>query len=245
MTQLTDATQPRGRIRWLSFQNSIRSLRRVTRINLVLRSPLLYLSFSIMLCFAALQEATATNSNPVVNDGQVVQPNSFKSKPAKSYVAQASEQAEYAAIWEQSSGPARQARNGLTSAQYQSTFDQLVSQGYRLIQVSGYSVNGQDLYAAIWEQSSGPARQARHGLTSAQYQSTFNQLVSQGYRLVDVSGYSVNGQDLYAAIWEQSSGPARQARHGLTSAQYQSTFNQLVSQGYRLVDVSGYSIIGH
>jgi len=45
--------------------------------------------------------------------------------------------------------------------------------------------------------------QARHGLTSAQYQATFDELLSQGYRLVQVSGYSVNGEDRYAAIWEQ------------------------------------------
>jgi len=97
-------------------------------------------------------------------------------------------------------------------------------------------------YAAIFEQSGGPPWEARHGLTSAQYQQTFNQLVGQGYRLVLVDGYSVNGQDFYAAIFEQSSGPPWEARHGLTSAQYQQTFNELVGQGYRLVDVSGYEV---
>ena len=74
------------------------------------------------------------------------------------------------------------------------------------------------------------AWEARHGSTSAQYQATFDKLVGQGYRLVDVSGYSVNGQDRYAAIWVKSGGPAWQARHGLTSAQYQATFDKLVGQ---------------
>jgi len=46
----------------------------------------------------------------------------------------------------------------------------------------------------------------------------------------------------YAAIFEQRGGPAWEARHGLTSDQYQQTFNQLVGQGYRLVDVSGYEV---
>ncbi|MGW1681429.1 hypothetical protein, partial [Saccharopolyspora sp. NPDC002376] len=96
--------------------------------------------------------------------------------------------------------------------------------------MSGYEVNGQDRYAAIWEQSSGPAWQARHGMTADQYQQTFNELVGQGFRLVNISGYEVNGQDRYAAIWEQSSGPAWQARHGMTADQYQQTFNELVGQ---------------
>ncbi|MEH1796450.1 hypothetical protein [Nostoc sp.] len=153
-------------------------------------------------------------------------------------------QGRYAAIWVKSGGPAWEARHGLTSAQYQATFDKLVGQGYRLVHVSGYSVNGQDRYAAIWEKSDGPAWQARHGLTSAQYQATFDKLVGEGYRLVDVSGYDVNGQDRYAAIWVKSGGPAWQARHGLTSAQYQATFDKLVGEGYRLVDVSGYNVNG-
>jgi hypothetical protein len=150
----------------------------------------------------------------------------------------------YAAIWVKSGGPAWEARHGLTSAQYQATFDKLVGEGYRLVHVSGYSVNGQDRYAAIWVKSGGPAWEARHGLTSAQYQDTFDKLVGEGYRLVDVSGYSVNGQDRYAAIWVKSGGPAWEARHGLTSAQYQDTFDKLVGEGYRLVDVSGYSVNG-
>ncbi len=153
-------------------------------------------------------------------------------------------QERYAAIWVKSGGPAWEARHGLTSAQYQATFDKLVGEGYRLVHVSGYSVNGQDRYAAIWVKSGGPAWEARHGLTSAQYQDTFDKLVAEGYRLVDVSGYNVNGQDRYAAIWVKSSGPAWEARHGLTSAQYQDTFDKLVAEGYRLVDVSGYNVNG-
>ena len=149
-------------------------------------------------------------------------------------------QALYAAIFEQRGGGAWQARHGLTGQQYQQTFDQLVAQGYRPICVSGYGVNGQALYAAIFEQRSGTAWQARHGLTGQQYQQTFDQLVAQGYHPVCVSGYDVNGQTLYAAVFEQSEVPSWQARHGLSSAQYQQTFDQLVAQGYRLQCVSGY-----
>jgi polyglycine hydrolase-like protein len=148
----------------------------------------------------------------------------------------------YAAVFEQRSGPAFQARHGLTSAQYQRTFDELVPQGFRPVALSGYSVGGLDRYAAVFEQKGGPPFQARHGLTAAQYQQTFDQLVPQGFRPVIVSGYSSGGQDRYAAVFEQRGGPAFQARHGLTSAQYQQTFDQLVPQGFRPVVVSGYSV---
>ncbi len=112
--------------------------------------------------------------------------------------------------------------------------------------VSGYFDGSQDLYAAIWRKHTGaPAWQARHGLTAGEYQSFFNDVTSQGYQPVVVCGYSDGAQDLYAAIFRQISGsPAWQARHGLTPAQYQSTFDQLVSEGYRLESVSGYTTGG-
>src|SRR2546425_1248781 len=136
------------------------------------------------------------------------------------------------------------ARHGLTSSEYQSAFDSFGARGYRLVEVSGYSVGNQALYAAIWEQSAGPPRVARHGLSSGQYQAEFDQLVAQGYRLVDVSGYAVNGQALYAAIWEHSNGNGRAwvARHGLSGSEYQGQFDNLVDQGYRLKWVSGYGV---
>jgi CubicO group peptidase (beta-lactamase class C family) len=154
------------------------------------------------------------------------------------------DQPRYAAIWEKSAGPAWVARHGLTAAQYQAEFDSLVNRGYRLVCVSGYTVAGQPLFAGIWEQSAGPAWVARHNLTAPQYQAEFDGLVKQGYRLVDVSGYAVGGQDLYAAIWEQTGGPRWVARHGLSSSDYQGVFDQLVDQGYRLSWVSGYGVAG-
>jgi CubicO group peptidase (beta-lactamase class C family) len=135
-----------------------------------------------------------------------------------------------------------QARHGLTSAQYQSEFNNLVSQGYRLTYVSGYGVNNQERFAAIWEKKLGPAWVTHHGMTSAQYQAAFNQYVSQGYRLTLVNGYTVNDQDRYVAIWEKKTGPAWVAHHGMTSAQYQQAFNNYTSQGYRLSHVSGYAV---
>ncbi|WP_335374105.1 hypothetical protein [Bacillus pseudomycoides] len=150
----------------------------------------------------------------------------------------------YAAIWEKRDGPVWQARHGLTAEQYQRTFNELVAQGYRLIYISGYTVQGQDYYAAIWEKRGGPEWQARHGLTAEQYQRTFNELVAQGYRLIHVSGHTNDGIDRYAAIWEKRGGPEWQARHGLTAEQYQRTFNELVAQGYRLIQVSGYGSNG-
>jgi hypothetical protein len=152
----------------------------------------------------------------------------------------------FACIFQQGATGAWVARHGLTAAQYQAAFNQFTGEGYALDWVSGYFDGSQDLYAAIWRKIPGvPAWQARHGLTAAEYQAFFNGVTAQGYKPVVVCGYSDGTQDRYAALFRQISGaPAWQARHGLTPTQYQTTFDQLVGEGYRLELVNGYSVAG-
>ncbi|MCA9914782.1 MAG: hypothetical protein KC496_15620, partial [Anaerolineae bacterium] len=152
--------------------------------------------------------------------------------------------ARYNAIWEQRSDFAWEARHGLTAEQYQEAFNNLVNRGYRLTNISGYAINGEARYAAIWQQRPGPAWQARHGMTRDQYQQAFNDLAQQGYVLTQISGYRVNVDVLFAAIWEKQENVIWQVRHGLTSSAYQATFNQMLADGYRLAWVCGYSDTG-
>jgi CubicO group peptidase (beta-lactamase class C family) len=148
----------------------------------------------------------------------------------------------YAAIFEKKLGPTWAAKHGLTGAQYQTEFNSLTSQGYRPVIVSGFPSGSQAKYACIFvKENNAPQWAAKHGMTAAQYQTEFNKWTGQGYRLIDISGYTVGGTDYYAAIWEKSSGPAWSAKHGLSAAQYQTEFNTMNSQGYRPVKVSGYS----
>ena len=166
----------------------------------------------------------------------------YRLKTVSGYVDNGAEQ--YAGLWQKAAGPAWQARNGLTAADYQTTFNTLTAQGYRMTWVSAHEVSGVLRYEAIFEQKGGPAWQARNGLTAAQYQQTFNDLTHQGYRLLHVSGASSGGQPVFAAIFEQSPGPLWYSYTGMTAAQYQAQFNTLNAQGYRVVDVSGYNIGG-
>ncbi len=148
----------------------------------------------------------------------------------------------FAAIWEKTSGPEWIARHNMDAAEYQKYFDQYVSEGYRLTQVSGYGVGDTAYFAAIWEKTSGPEWIARHNMDAAEYQKYFDQYVSEGYRLTQVSGYGVGDTAYFAAIWEKTSGPEWIARHNMDAAEYQKYFDQYVSEGYRLTQVSGYGV---
>lgn len=142
------------------------------------------------------------------------------------------------------SGAAWIARHGMNATDYQNDFNTKVAAGYHLTYANGYAVNGQAYYASIWEKSAAPAWVARHGMTAAQYQTELGTQAANGYRLVFVNGYTVAGQDLYIALWDQSTGPAQLARHGMTAAQYQTEFTARASSGWRIKHVSGYGIAG-
>ena len=130
----------------------------------------------------------------------------------------------------------------MNAAQYEAEFDKNLAAGFTLNLVNGYTVQGQDFYAAIWEKRASPAWNARHGLTSEQYQAAFDENLRNGFRLAMVSGYAVGGQARYAAIWRNEPSPPWAARHGLSPQQYQDAFDQFTAQGYHPVMVSGYKV---
>lgn len=135
------------------------------------------------------------------------------------------------------------ARHGLTSAQYQSAFEDFSRKGYRLTSISGYDSGGAR-YAALWSKQAGADWSARHGLNPQQYQAAFDDYAKKGYRLRFVNGFTVGNQPYYAGIWDKAGGPASKARHGLTAEQYQSVFNDMTKDGYTISHVSVLSIGG-
>lgn len=152
--------------------------------------------------------------------------------------------ARFNAVWVKRGGPTWVARHGLTGAAFQVLFDQLVADGFSPVVVSGYAENGQDRYAALFEQGPTSEWQARHGLLPNEYQATFEALASAGFVPVQVCGYRVNFGLRFAAIWQKLPGIEFIGRHNLTAGQYQAAFDDALSSGFRLVWVNGYSNSG-
>jgi len=153
-------------------------------------------------------------------------------------------QARYAGIWYKKGGNRWQARHGISPAAYQQAIIDLDQQGYRPTHVSVFTIGDQQFFSAIWEQERGLQWSARHDLTPAEYQQLFNELSAQGWRLRCVSGYEVARQARYACIWDNYAGLAWTARHYLDAAGYKQAFEELVRQGFRLIQVAGYTVQG-
>jgi Bacterial tandem repeat domain 1 len=136
------------------------------------------------------------------------------------------------------------ARHALNGAQYQATFSDMASKGFYPTVISGYVLNNQAAYAAIWEKKSIPASEFRHGLSAAQYQAVFNTFTQQGFRPAFINGFSVNGQDYYNAIFEKTGGPEYIARHGISAADYQKIFDESGPKGFRPKIISAFTVNG-
>ncbi len=136
------------------------------------------------------------------------------------------------------------ARNAMSPATYQSEFNNWFAKGYRLTSLSGYSKGGQEMYAAIWDKTAGPAWTAKHGMSAADYQAAFTDNFNKGYRLTCISGYGVGNQAKFAAIWDKSAGAAWTAKHNMTAAQYQQAFDDNNKQGYHIKYINGYVVNG-
>lgn len=150
----------------------------------------------------------------------------------------------FAAIWERSNGPDWVGYHGLTDEKFQAEYEELVGRGYWPTDISCYEIAGEVRFAGVFEEGA-VTWDARYGLTGADFQATVDELGSAGLRPLRVVGYAVGGEEFYATIWEgDDGGPEWVTRHGLSSREYQKTLDELVADGFRPVDVSGYTIGG-
>jgi CubicO group peptidase (beta-lactamase class C family) len=134
------------------------------------------------------------------------------------------------------------ARHNLSSTGYQKAFDDFAKDGFELASVSGYLVNGELRYAALWRKpASAEPWAARHGLSAADFQKAINNFAKDGLSLVYVDGYEVSGTPLFAGIWRKSAAELPVVKLDMGGAQYQAEFDALLKAGYRLQHVAGYT----
>jgi CubicO group peptidase (beta-lactamase class C family) len=132
----------------------------------------------------------------------------------------------------------------MDAAAYQDKFNSSAAQGYRPISVSGYQDSGNNRFGAVWLYDPGADYVGIHNTDGAGYQTFFNNNVANGYRAQVVDGYLAGTVDNYIAIMSKAGSGAWVAAHGLTSAGYQTFFNNWAGQGYRVIDVSAYKVGG-
>ncbi len=89
--------------------------------------------------------------------------------------------------------------HGMTMADFQKKFDDMTKAGYMPTNIQAEEIGGQTTFSGVWVPSKGKAYMALAGLTPQTYQSKFNELSGQGYKLSRVQGYGNSAK--FVAIW--------------------------------------------
>ncbi|MFK8014090.1 MAG: peptidoglycan DD-metalloendopeptidase family protein [Gammaproteobacteria bacterium] len=107
----------------------------------------------------------------------------------------------YTALYDKANVGGWVAVANMTTAQYQTQFNAQVAAGRRLAYINGYSNNGTANITAVWNSVQPASWVARHNLTSAQFQTEFDNWTGQGLGTRMISGYQNGGVTNFAGYW--------------------------------------------
>jgi hypothetical protein len=147
----------------------------------------------------------------------------------------------YAPIFRKDGGPLVAAYHGLTAAQHQVQFDNLTQSGWTPKVVSVASPNGTRYYTGVYEKKPWSNLFVKSTMTPAEYQQLYNANKDAGRKLVYLNAYEHSGQPFLTAVWSGGVVGTIFARHGISSAQYQSDWETATGAGYKTQAVSGYT----
>lgn len=113
----------------------------------------------------------------------------------------------YTALWRECpSGTAANAtvlKYGMTPGQYQTQVNTMTALGYRVSFVNGYAVDNLAFYDSIFTLGSGTDWLMMYGLNSVNFQAKLEEMGTKGFKVTLLSGYTLNNNDVYAAIWDR------------------------------------------
>ncbi|EGD93753.1 hypothetical protein TESG_01288 [Trichophyton tonsurans CBS 112818] len=141
--------------------------------------------------------------------------------------------------------PAWRTNYGYNVNEFNKTFEELKTQGFRPVLVEGYSFGGERHYASIWENNTEATKWAeRRNMSGDEFTTWFKELMKKGFRLRHLSGYEFNDKQQFAGVFEKRDSVPWKAYAGLTAAEYRIKFNAAKRDGYYPVQISPYTACG-
>lgn len=148
--------------------------------------------------------------------------------------------ARYAAIFVKQTGPEQTVTHSLTPSAHQTKFEQLTAQGWRPVNISGVSDSGVLRYYALYEKKSLGSYKAKSTTPVADYQTVYDQQKALGRQPIYLNAFSHAGKSYLSAVFSSTATGKLAAKHGMTSAQYQSEWTKWTNAGYLTRHVTGY-----
>jgi CubicO group peptidase (beta-lactamase class C family) len=126
---------------------------------------------------------------------------------------------------------------GMTATDYETRWHDLANQGYLQTDLFPYT-DGSLRFAGTWKKVPNDGYASYWGLTDATLASRQAEL-GPSYKITHFISYRDAGQLRRAAIWQRTGG-TWQVTHDTSGASYQTTYNSMNSQGYRIHQLHSY-----
>ncbi|MDA1015795.1 MAG: hypothetical protein O3A00_15240 [Planctomycetota bacterium] len=121
-------------------------------------------------------------------------------------------------------------KTGISASEFQKEFDQRLRDGFRLVDVSLYTVRRQTAMACIWGKRTDPEFHVQTKLTAPELQKHAQDVQPMGFQLVRVSANAAGSDVRYAGIWEKRKIPVH-VRLGYDVKQFEEAHKTLSAAG--------------
>lgn len=146
----------------------------------------------------------------------------------------------FAAVWNDGSWRGHHTHHNMTSSEYQDQFDDYADDGYYLTYVTGYARDGSSRYAAIWSSYNDRDQKCRHNVASADYQTVYDDLKDDDYRIVHVSAHESSEGTTFAGIWKKETGYSPTSNHNMSASTLETKLGDHAESDKRVTCLSGY-----
>lgn len=150
----------------------------------------------------------------------------------------------FGGVWLKSNeGFSTEMKFGMDDLMFSNFYGEMADRGYRLIDFEAYETNGKIAYAGIWKPKTGENARFYRGLSKDDFGRVSALMAEDGFRLVDIEGYTVDGKLNFACEWVslEETQEAQFACHMMADEFYQKNALMMV-EGFRLTDIEAYDI---
>lgn len=132
---------------------------------------------------------------------------------------------------------------GMDDLMFSNLYGEMADRDYRLIDFEAYEANGKTIYAAIWKPKGKEKARFYRGLTKDEFGRVSALMTKDGFRLVDIEGYTMDGRLNFACEWVtmEVTQKSQFAYHMMADEFYQRNA-VLTEDGFRLTDIEAYEI---
>jgi hypothetical protein len=131
--------------------------------------------------------------------------------------------------------------SGQTLQESEKTHQDMARQGFRPLNMTGYTFGQATLFGSVWVRDGNPdTSEARRELTSAQYEAALTEFRKKGMRPISLSAYPAGAAHHFAVVFGRDAAADWRERHDLTLEEYQRLQEEWAAQGYRPDCLCGY-----